>query len=105
MPDPRLAGAEEEALRPAAGKQELEVVEHPDACRRVGARGRRAGAAAKRGVSIVLEDPANLMALRKNVAELLEDGATAGLKAAFSELSLPNIGNSDAARIIEESRK
>jgi len=66
---------------------------------------RRAGAAAKRGVSIVLEDPANLMALRKNVAELLEDGATAGLKAAFRELSLPLIGNSDAARIIEESRK
>jgi len=61
----------------------------------------RAQASAKRGLSVVIDEPENLFTLRRHVTELMEDGATAAMKSAFSDLDLPEIGNSAAARIIE----
>jgi UDP:flavonoid glycosyltransferase YjiC (YdhE family) len=66
---------------------------------------RRAEAAAKRGLCIVLEDADNLFTLRKEVTRLLEEGATEALKSAFSEISLPEVGNRAAAKIIESSMR
>lgn len=64
---------------------------------------RRAEAAAKRGLCVVLDEADNLFTLRKEVTRLLDDGATDDLKAAFSEINLPEVGNRDAAKIIESS--
>jgi len=64
---------------------------------------RRAEAAAKRGLCVVLEEADNLFTLRKEVTRLLDDGVTDDLKSAFSEISLPEIGNRAAAKIIESS--
>jgi hypothetical protein len=53
----------------------------------------------------VLEEADNLFTLRKEVTRLLEEGATEALKSAFSEISLPEVGNRAAAKIIESSMR
>ncbi|MEO0486390.1 MAG: hypothetical protein AAF092_10810 [Pseudomonadota bacterium] len=65
---------------------------------------RRAEAAGTRELAVVVDEGTDLLRLRKEVTRLMQDGATDDMRAAFDAVTLPDVGNSAAAALIEGSQ-